>query len=56
MTTLQHMLQSLKPNGVPDTIAYLTEEEVLSATEDLEAIGYDRDSMQSALQVPAQNP
>ena len=54
-TTLQHMLQSLKSDGVPDTIAYLTEEEVLSATEDLEAIGYDRYSMQSALQVPAQS-
>jgi hypothetical protein len=54
-TTLQHMLQSLKSDGVPDTIAYLTEEELSSATEDLEAIGYDRYGMQSALQAPAQS-
>ena len=53
--TLQQILQSLKSDGVPDTIAYLTEEEVLSATEDLEAIGYDRYSMRVRLAVPAQS-
>jgi hypothetical protein len=53
--TLQGILQSLRSDGVPDTIAYLTEEELTTALQDLEAIGYDRDTIQSALQAPAQN-
>jgi hypothetical protein len=53
--TLQCILQSLKSDGVPDTIAYLTEEELTTALQELEAIGYDRDTIQSALQAPAQN-
>ena len=53
--TLQRLLASLKQNGIPDTIAYLTEEELTSALQDLEAIGYDRDIIASALQAPAQN-
>lgn len=53
--TLECILQSLKSDGVPDTIAYLTEEELTTALQDLEVIGYDRDTMQSALQAPAQN-
>lgn len=52
---LLSILQSLKSDGVPDTIAYLTEEELMSAVQDLETIGYDRDTIQSALQAPAQN-
>jgi Putative S-adenosyl-L-methionine-dependent methyltransferase len=52
---LQSILQSLKRDGVPDTIAYLTEEELTTALQELEAIGYDRDTIQSALQAPAQN-
>ena len=53
--TLQGLLSSLKQEGIPDTIAYLTEEELTTALQDLEAIGYDRDIIQSALQAPAQN-
>jgi hypothetical protein len=53
--TLQRLLTSLKQNGIPDTIAYLTEEELTTALQDLEAIGYDRDIIESALQAPAQN-
>ena len=53
--TLQRLLASLKKDGIPDTIAYLTEEELTTALPDLEAIGYDRDIIQSALQAPAQN-
>jgi hypothetical protein len=53
--TLQRLLASLKQNGIPDTIAYLTEEELTTALQDLEAIGYDRDIIESALQAPAQN-
>lgn len=52
---LQSMVESLEENGVPDTIAYITEEEISAATHDLEAIGYDRYVMQSALQAPAQS-
>ena len=51
---LQGIIVSLKPHGVPDTIAYLTEEELMSASNDLEAIGYDRDLMQTALLAPPQ--
>jgi hypothetical protein len=53
--TLQRLLASLNQNGIPDTIAYLTEEELTTALQDLEAIGYDRDIIESALQAPAQN-
>jgi hypothetical protein len=35
---------SLKPTGIPDTIAYLTEEELTLASKDLEDIGYDPQS------------
>jgi hypothetical protein len=52
--TLQRILKSLKRDGVPDTIAYLTEEELTTSMQDLEAIGYDRHPIQSALQAPAQ--
>ena len=55
LDALQGILQSLKGNGVPDTVAYLTEEELTAAVQDLEAIGYDRDTIQSALQAPAQD-
>lgn len=53
--TLQRLLSSLKQDGMPDTIAYLTEEELTTALQDLETIGYDRDMILSALQAPAQN-
>ncbi len=47
-------LSSLKPTGVPDTIAYLTEAEMLRAVPDLEKLGYVRDAIWAALSVPAQ--
>lgn len=50
---LQGILLSLKADGVPDTIAYLTEEEVSAAERDLEAIGYDVDLLKTALLAPA---
>ena len=53
--TLQAILQSFTHDGVPDTIAYLTEEELTTGLQNLEAIGYDRDTIQSALQAPTQN-
>jgi hypothetical protein len=49
---LQATLASLKRQGVPDTVAYLTEEELLRAQSDLQDIGYDRESIQMVLGAP----
>jgi hypothetical protein len=49
---LQGILSSMKPQGVPDTIAYLTEEELLAAMKDLEELGYERDAIMMALAAP----
>lgn len=38
----QGTLLSMKPNGIPDTIAYVTEEELSQAQGDLEQLGYER--------------
>ncbi len=50
--TSNAILHSLKDNGIPDTVAYLTEEELNSAQNDLAAIGYDRDAIRMALNAP----
>ena len=50
--TLGAILRSLKDTGVPDTVAYLTEEELNAAQGDLDAIGYDRDAIAMALGAP----
>lgn len=50
--TLQALVRGLKPNGVPDTVAYLTEEELTAASKDLEAVGYDPQSFLIALTAP----
>jgi hypothetical protein len=50
--TLNGMLLSLKRQGVPDTVAYLTEEELARAAKDLEVIGYDPDTLGIALTAP----
>lgn len=50
---LQQTLRSLKRNGLPDTVAYLTEGEVVRAQKDLEPLGYDRESILMALGAPA---
>jgi hypothetical protein len=50
--TLGAILRSLKDNGVPDTVAYVTEEELAGAQKDLEAIGYDLDSIAMAMSAP----
>lgn len=49
---LQATLASLKRHGVPDTVAYLTEEELLRAQSELEEIGYDRESIQMVIGAP----
>ena len=50
--TLGAILRSLKDNGIPDTVAYLTEEELTLALKDLEEVGYDHDSIAMALSAP----
>jgi len=50
--TLQALARSLTPTGVPDTVAYLTEEELGLASKDLEDIGYDPQSFMIALTAP----
>lgn len=50
--TLRAILRSLKENGIPDTVAYLTEEELIRAHQQLVAIGYDGDAIRMALNAP----
>jgi hypothetical protein len=50
--TLNGMLLSLKRQGIPDTVAYLTEEELLRASKDLEEVGYDPETVSIALTAP----
>lgn len=49
---LQALVDSLKPTGVPDTVAYITEEELMRASTDLEEIGYDPQTFLIALTAP----
>jgi hypothetical protein len=49
---LQALVRSLAPTGIPDTVAYLTEEELALASRDLEEIGYDSQSFMIALTAP----
>jgi hypothetical protein len=49
---LQVLVRSLTPTGIPDTVAYLTEEELTLASKDLEDIGYDLQSFMIALTAP----
>jgi Putative S-adenosyl-L-methionine-dependent methyltransferase len=49
---LQALAGSLKPAGVPDTVAYITEEELTRASKDLEDIGYDPHTFFVALTAP----
>lgn len=50
--SLQALVRSLTPTGMPDTVAYLTEEELALASKDLEEIGYDPQSFMIALSAP----
>ena len=50
--TLLSLVENLKPSGVPDTVAYLTEEELTAAAGDLEEVGYDAQAFQIALTAP----
>ncbi len=48
-TEMVSLLNDLPVTGVPDTIAYLSEEEVLGAFMELEALGFERASIQEML-------
>lgn len=50
---LEALLKGLPATGVPDTIAYLSEEEVLGAVTDLEALGFERGRIQDLLSAGA---
>lgn len=50
--TLGAILRALKENGIPDTVAYVTEEELMRAQKDLESIGYDGTVINMALSAP----
>ncbi|MCP9447218.1 MAG: SAM-dependent methyltransferase [Nitrospira sp.] len=50
--TLNALLLSLKDDGIPDTVAYVTEEELARAQKDLEEIGYDPDAIGMVLHAP----
>lgn len=49
---LSAIWRSLKDNGIPDTVAYLTEEELTRAQKDLEELGYESDAIRMALSAP----
>ncbi|TKB63112.1 MAG: hypothetical protein E8D48_07485 [Nitrospira sp.] len=50
--TLGAIVRALKDSGIPDTVAYVTEEELTRAQKDLEEIGYDIDAIQMAMTAP----
>ncbi|MDE3018103.1 MAG: class I SAM-dependent methyltransferase [Nitrospirota bacterium] len=52
---LEGILRSLPPDGIPDTVAYVSEEEVLGLLGELETLGYDPQMVQAALRVHPQS-
>ena len=51
---LESLLTSLRKDGVPDTIAYLTENDVFGVMTNLENLGYDREMIRGAFMAPPQ--
>ena len=51
---LEQLLAQQAKHGVPDTVAYLAEEEVMKAAGQLEELGYDRSILQAAFLAPPQ--
>jgi hypothetical protein len=50
------LLRDLPPTGVPDAIAYLTEDEILAALPDLEELGFPKHEIQELLAVHSLSP
>ncbi len=53
-TELELLVQQLSPQGVPDTIAYVTEEEIQKAMPDLERLGYQPEGLKEMVGLPPQ--
>nr|MBI3612380.1 class I SAM-dependent methyltransferase [Nitrospirota bacterium] len=51
---LEAVLRSLKRDGIPDTVAYVSEEEVTGLLGELETLGYDQHMVQAALRIHPQ--
>ncbi len=51
---LTQLVKALHKEGVPDTIAYLTEEEIWKAMPELRKMGYEDEGMKMVLQMPPQ--
>lgn len=51
---VQRLLAGLDRHGVADTVAYVTEQEVMSVADQLETFGYDRRTVHAALTAPPQ--
>jgi hypothetical protein len=51
---LEDMLRSLGEDGIPDTVAYVTEEELADTMGELETLGYRRETIMAALAAPPQ--
>ena len=51
---LENTLRSFGDSGVPDTIAYLLEDEIWGAMKDLEYLGYEPDGIRAVLTAPPQ--
>ena len=52
-TEMMALLRELPPTGLPDIIAYLTEDEFLSVLPDLEALGFPREESQDLVRAAA---
>jgi hypothetical protein len=52
--SLNAILQALGTDGIPDTVAYLTEEEIIGSMAGLEQLGYHRDTIKAVLATPPQ--
>jgi len=48
---LQDLVESLDARGIPDTVAYLSEDEVMGALPELETLGYDVELVRQAFRV-----
>ncbi len=51
---LEKILRSFQGGGVPDTIAFVTEDEVWGSMQELEQLGYEREGIRAALTTPPQ--
>jgi hypothetical protein len=52
--SLQGIISSLRRDGVPDTVAYLTEPEVVGVMNELVSWCYERETVEMALNAPSQ--